>query len=40
MSCPIPIAFPKGAYGARADVTNLPFYPDLMPDLTRVQFVG
>ena len=36
----IPIAFPKGAYGARADVTNLPFYPDLMPDLTRVQFVG
>ena len=36
----IPIAFPKGAYGARANVTNLPFYPDLMPDMTRVQFVG
>ena len=36
----IPIAFPKGAYGARANIANLPFYPDLMPDLTRVQFVG
>lgn len=36
----IPIAFPKGAYGARSTVANLPFYPDLMPDLTRVQFAG
>lgn len=36
----IPIAFPKGAYGARSTVANLPFYPNLMPDLTRVQFTG
>lgn len=34
----IPIAFPRSAYGARSNVANLPFYPDLMVDLTRVQF--
>ena len=34
----IPVAYPKGAYGAGADVANLPFYPDVTPDLTRIQF--
>ena len=34
----IPIAYPRGAFGARANVANLPFYPDLTPDLTRIQF--
>lgn len=34
----IPIAYPRGAFGARSNVANLPFYPDLTPDLTRIQF--
>lgn len=34
----IPIAFPRGAYGATSQVANLPFYANLCPDLTRVKF--
>lgn len=34
----IPIAYPKGAFGAGANIANLPFYPDVTPDLTRIQF--
>lgn len=34
----LPVAFPKNAYGASSRIVNLPFYPNLCPDLTRVRF--
>ncbi len=34
----IPIAFEKGAFGASKSITNLPYYPSNVPDLTRIQF--
>lgn len=33
-----PIAFPGNAYGASAQIKNLPFYPNVIPDLTVVEF--
>lgn len=33
-----PIAFPGNAYGISAVVKNLPFYPNVIPDLTLVTF--
>jgi len=33
-----PIAFPENAYGSAKYVSNLPFYSNVVPDLTRVQF--
>lgn len=34
----IPIAFEKGAFGASKNVTNFPYAPSNVPDLTRIQF--
>ena len=34
----IPIAFEMGAFGASKAVSNLPYYPSNVPDLTRVTF--
>jgi peptide/nickel transport system substrate-binding protein len=34
----IPIAYSQAAYGASSKITNFPFYENLVPDLTRIQF--
>ncbi|NLW16254.1 MAG: ABC transporter substrate-binding protein [Firmicutes bacterium] len=34
----LPVAYPKSAYGASSRIENLPFYPNLCPDLTRIRF--
>lgn len=34
----IPIAYRRDAYGASASITNFPFYPNIVPDLTRIEF--
>lgn len=36
----IPIAFEKGAFGASRQVSNLPYYPSNVPDLTRITFTN
>ena len=36
----IPIAFEKGAFGASKAVSNLPYYPSNVPDLTRITFAN
>ena len=33
-----PIAFPQNAYGSTSRITNLPFYPNVVPDLSRIKF--
>ena len=33
-----PIAFPQNAYGSSSSITNLPFYANVVPDLTIIQF--
>lgn len=33
-----PVAFPMNAYGAAANIKNLPFYPNVVPDLSTVTF--
>jgi peptide/nickel transport system substrate-binding protein len=35
----LPVAFPMGAYASTSNVTNLPFAPNLLPDLTKVKFL-
>lgn len=35
----LPVAFPIGAYATTSSITNLPWYPNLAPDMTRVQFL-
>lgn len=35
-----PIAFPQNAYGSTSQIGNLPFYPNVVPDLTRITFVN
>lgn len=34
----IPVAYSQAAYGASSKITNFPFYANLVPDLTRIQF--
>lgn len=36
----IPVAFPESAFGASADITNLPYAPNNTPDLTTIQFAN
>lgn len=33
-----PIAFPQNAYGSTSQIANLPFYPNVVPDLSRITF--